>query len=245
MLRVTGLFWGVFKGIEKWEREEGRKKRKRSLISIQQCYSPELQQRLARIPPLFWVQTDKSFPLAVASEVTSLPGTTTPPIPALLHQAPNLPGIKATLPSCCPVSHSKSLWALEKMPTFWAPLSRATVWARKTQARPLQRKTFPSVQQLWMMWYSDPFRTKALILPVARNVDYRRLTALGTALDWRKAARSKTAPSAWCGLQPMTCLGREFRWPARVLAEQFWRALPAPRLGPPLYLHGGSVPPSA
>lgn len=49
--------------------------------------------------------------------------------------APNLPRIKATLSFCYLVSYSKPLRALDKMTTFWAPLSRATVWVRKTQTR--------------------------------------------------------------------------------------------------------------
>lgn len=73
-----------------------------------------------------------------------------PGLPPPGSSAPDLPRAKA-LSSRCLVSYSKSLRALDKMPTFWAPLGRVMVWIRKIQERPLQWRMFCSTQKQWVM----------------------------------------------------------------------------------------------
>lgn len=96
--------------------------------------------------------------------------------------APNLPGIKAT---CCLVSYSKFLRALDKMPTF--RLHSAGWWSRSERHKQVHAEENALFHTTAVGdGFSDRFRNTVLVPPVVSSVGGQGLTAPRIALDWRK-----------------------------------------------------------
>lgn len=153
-------------------------------------------------------------------------GTISPLIPAFAHWASFLLLIFLGLKLLCLLdtcaSYYKSLRALGKMPTFWAPLSRTTVWVKRHKQGCSRECSLPMVVEDEIFGFSsgcgwcdiwNPFRTKALTPPAARNVGSWRLRAPGIAFDWRNL---HLVPG--CSPYPVTSQCRECQWPASSLA---------------------------
>lgn len=74
-------------------------------------------------------------------------------------------------------------------------------------------------------------RTKALVPPVVSNVGCQELPAPGTALDWRKPLNPRLYFLPGCSPHSVASWyeGYNDQLPCFEVAEQFWRAIPAPK----------------